>query len=230
MTRLQAVSRVLNEIRALQKDEAYNRRTILAMLEDKIKFLLSQKLGERGLYRESELYSHLRCFELEPDDIISCPLIEFRRCRTLMKSKHKLPELVDSKYFNNILSVTAIDGISLFQPISARDYINLQKRKYAKITRPVYIVSDGYLYIPDMDVEAVNLTLLTLRVEEIAEKSECSKEDCCKSYWDYPLINSDKLTESAIKDTIQECLSTFRSIPIDENPNKDSNIKSATIQ
>lgn len=230
MTRLQAVSRVLNEIRALQKDEAYSRRTILFMLEDKIKFLLSQKLGERGLYRESELYSHLRCFEMEKDDIVSCPLIEFRRCNTLMKSKEKLPELIDTKYFNNILSVNSIDGITLFQPISSRDYSNRHKRKFANINNPVYVVSDGYLYIPDLEVQAVDLTILTLRVEEIVNKSTCSKEDCCKSYWDYPLINSDKLSESAIKDTIQECLSTFRNVQIDENPNKDSNIKSSTIQ
>jgi len=230
VTRAQAVSRVVNEIRGLQKDEAPNRRTILQMLEDKTTFLLSQKVGDRSLYRESEIITHLKCFELEKDDLIKCEVVELRRCNTLMKSKYKLPDLISSRYGEAILNVTAIDGTKMFQQITAHEYATLKNRKYANIKRLLYLIHQGYLYIPDYEIQAVNLDILTLRVEEIVNISGCSKEDCCKSYWDYPLINSDKLAEAVIKEVIQEFIGTFKSIPIDENPNKDSNIKSSTIQ
>lgn len=229
-TRAQIVSRVSNELRLINKDEYFSRRAILSMLESKIKFLLSQKMGERNsLFRESQLYSTLECFELEKVEKIDCPIAEFKLCRTLMKSKHKIPELVDSKFYNNILSVTAIDSLTLFSPISLRDYATRKNRKYSNLQNLVYIEHGGYIYIPDYEVYAVNLDILTLRVEELLKKSKCSKEDCCKSYWDYPLINSDKLAEVAIGEVIQEVRGTFRSIQVDENPNKDSNIKSQTI-
>jgi len=229
-SRAQAVSRVVNELRSLNKDEYYSRRAILQMLEDKATFLLSQKLGDRSIYREQKIFTHLPCFELEKDDAIRCEIAELRRCDILMKSKHKLPEIIASRYGEGILNVTAIDGYSQFDQISARDYAALKNRKYASINNLVYLIKDGYLYIPNQEVLAVNLDILTLRVEDIVNISTCSKEDCCKSYWEYPLINSDKLAESVIREVIQEAVGTFRSIPIDENPNKDSNIKSSTVQ
>lgn len=226
ISRDKAVSRVVNELRSLNKDEYYSRRAILSMLEDKAVFLLSQKLGEKQLYRESQLYSHISCFELEKIDVIKCEHIEFRTCQTLMKSVEKLPEVVYSKYGSGILNVTSIDGLKLFASISARDYASLSKRKYTSTNNLYYIEKGGYIYIPNFEIQAVDLDVLTLRVEEIPKKSSCSKEDCCKSYWDYPLVNSDKFAESVMRETIQEAISTFRSIPIDENPDKDSNIKS----
>jgi len=227
-TRASAVSRVVNELRSLNKDDYFSRRAILKILEDKAQFLLAQKLSDRTIYREGKLFTYLPCFELELQEGIKCEVAELRRCAILMKSKEKLPEIISSKYGEGISNVTAIDGFTQFTQITSRDYSGLKNRKYRDLKNLKYLVKDGYLYIPDFEVEAVDLEILTLRLEEIPKKSRCSKEDCCKSYWDYPLINSDKLAESVIKDTIQECAATFRSITIDENPNKDSNIKSST--
>lgn len=228
ISREKAVSRVMNEIGSLNKDQYTNRRTILQMLEDKATFLLSQKLLDKSIFRESQIYTHLSCFELEKIDIISCPHIEFKTCQVLMKSKEKLPELIYSRYGAGILNVTSIDGLNSFTAINSRDYPNLKKRKYASSAGLYYIEKEGYIYIPNFEIYAVNLDLLTLRQEEVSEKSTCSKEDCCKSYWEYPLTNSDKLSEVVMREVIQEALSTFKSIRIDENPNKDSNIISKT--
>jgi len=227
-TRAQIVSRLSNELRAINKDEAYNRRTLLAMLEAKAIFLLAQRLGDRRLYRESAIFSTLKCFELEKVDIISCPFVEFRTCKTLMKSKLKLPELIYSNYGAGIINVTSIDNGTVFNQISFRDYTARKRRKYSHIEEPVYIEMAGYIYIPDHETYAIDLQPLTLRVEELADKSTCSTEDCCKSYWEYPFLNSDKLKELVFKETLQEAIGTFRSIPVDENPNLDSNIKSKT--
>lgn len=229
-TRLSEVSRVTNELRMLNKDEYFSRRAILKMLEDKISFLLSQKNGEKNLYREENLYSTLKCFELEKVDVVNCDIVEFRLCKTLMKSKQKLPDTISSKYFNNILSVTSVDWGNVFKPLTLREYSTKNKRKYSNISQLYYFVSDGYLYLPDFEVYAVNIELMTLRLEELVSKSSCSKEDCCKSYWEYPLIKSDKLAEAAVREVIQELAGTAKSIPKDENPNLDSNIKSKTTQ
>lgn len=229
-TRLIEVSRVMNELRMLNKDEYFSRRAILKMLEDKISFLLSQKNGEKNLYREENLFSTLKCFELEQVEVVDCDIVEFRLCKTLMKSKHKLPETISSKYFNNILSVTSVDWGQVFKPLTLREYSTKNKRKYSNLSQLYYFISDDYLYIPDFEVQAVNIELMTLRLEELVSKSNCSKDDCCKSYWEYPLIKSDKLAEAAVREVIQELLGTAKNIPKDENPNLDSNIKSKTTQ
>jgi len=230
-TRAREVSRVSNELKFLNKDSYYSRRAILGILEDKVKFLLSQKLGERNsLYRENELFSHIPCLELEKIESVKCDIVEFRTCKTLMVTKEELPSTVDSKFFNNILNVTSIDGQQLFTPMSTRDYILNSKRRYAHLSPLKYYRRGNKLYIPDHEVYAINVDLLTLEVEKIKDISTCSKEECCKSYWDYPLVNSDKLAEYAVREVIQELAGTVITIPTDENPNKDSNQKSATIQ
>lgn len=229
-TREKVVSRLVNELRSLNADEVYNRRTLLQILEDKARFLLAQKLQDRTLYRESQIFSHIKCFELEKVEFTKCKIAEFRNCKTIMRSKKKLPEIIASKFGEGILNVTSIEfGGQILTPMSLRDYASQKLRKYAHIPRYTYIVHDGYLYITDNEIYAVDLDILTLRTEQIDEISGCSEnKDCCKSYWEYPLVNSDKLAEAVYREALQEAVGTFRNIPVDENPNKDSNIKSKT--
>jgi len=228
-TRLKVVSRVSNELQTLNKDSYFSRRTILQVLEDKAVFLLSQKTADRTLYKESEIFTHLKCFELESIDTVKCEIAELRLCKSIMKSKYRLPDLISSRYGDGILNVTSIDSGVLFHPISLRDYVLSKNRKYSYVKRYVFIVHDGFLYIPEFEVQAVNLDILTMRTEIVDELSACSKE-CCKSYWDYPFTNSDKLSEAVMRETLEEIFRTVKSIPVDENPNLDSNIKSATTQ
>ena len=213
------VSKVINSYRLLTKDGHISRRYVLKLLRDVSKNLLSKKLMDRTLALESNLYTKLECLEFEKVDMVKCPIIEFRMCRTLMKSKCKLPDPIFSRLGASITEIVSLDGMYELKLISAEQYRRNQKRKYS-IDGEVYIylAEDGHLYIPDEEIYSLNVTFMTLFPEEADECSEC-KKDNCKSGWDYPFIGSDKLDDVVFKEVLQILGSTYKATQEDQNPN-----------
>jgi hypothetical protein len=216
-----AVSRVLNSLNLLSKDMRISRRYILNTLRDKASFLIAQKLGERSLIKEDNIYTTINCFELERIESIKCDIIEFRRCKTIMKSKKKLPKLINSRIGNSLKEVTSVDDEIDFKATTPAQYRRDKERTFSDYV--YYYVKDGYLYILEEEILSVNLYLITLETDKASEVSSCSEEDC-RSLWDYDFTVPDKLLESVFTDTIREISMKFQ-IPTDENPNLNSNEK-----
>lgn len=216
MNNKEFVSRVLNGLKSLSKDSMISRRFILKVGQEKAKFFISQKAGENSIYRENNLLSSLNCFELKKVSIIDCPIIEFRTCKQLMRSKKKLPELIYSKYGSSVKEVTSLDGEYLIKPITPAQY-RLNKQRKDNSRDLYFYIKDNYLYIPDTEVEVVNISLITLDLFELDELSSCG-EGNCKSAWDYEFICSDKLMEVVISETIKE-VALSKQVQEDQNPN-----------
>lgn len=210
------VSRIQSLLKGTSKDGRISRRLILKTAESKTKFLIAQKLNDRSLYREQNLYQTISCIELIDQDIIRCPIIEFKSCRGLKRSKLKLPELVHSKYGTSLKEVTSIDGQYSFEPITPTQY-RLNKKRTLKTKTDYFYVQDGYLYLPDSEVEMVDIIVLTTDLYDLEQCSSCS-ENKCKSAWDFEFICPDKLLEVVIQETIKE-LSLNKQIREDVNPN-----------
>lgn len=219
MTFAEAVDKIINSLKLLNKDERISRRFVLKVLKDTSANLISQKLLDRTLGREINLYSKINCFEFEKQDVRSCNLVEFRRCKVLMKSKKKLPKLIYSRFGSSIKDVTSLDGIFDFTIVTPEQYRRNLRRMYS-VSSDVYfyVDSDNYAYIPDKEILTVDLTLLTVDTDEVDECSSC-KEDSCKSGWNYEFIVPNKLEQAVFKDALQTISSTFRNIVPDENPN-----------
>ncbi len=225
MTNGELVSIIWNDLRTKNKDEHLSRRHVLNVAKKYAKKFISQKLKDGTLFREDSLLTDLRCFELEKDDIVRCDIVEFKRCISLMKSKKKIPELINSIYGESIHSVTSING-QFFTRTSLEDFEALKYTKFPDLKRYLYYVRDGYLYLPNSEVEVVDLLILTQSPEDADEASGCSDCDECESIWDKDFICPDKHEDDAITLTLQELSSTWRSITPDENPDKDANIRS----
>ena len=220
MTNGEITSRIASTLKSNTKDGRISRRLILKTAQSKATFLISQKLNDRSLYRESNIYTELSCVEMIDQDIVKCPIIEFRRCKSLKRSKKKLPELINSKYGHSLKEVTSIDGEFVFKPITATQY-RLNKERTQKSNDNFFYVKNGYLYLPDSEVEMVNLYLITIDLYEVDQCSECS-ENKCQSAWDKLFVCPDKLIEVVIQETLKE-ISTIKQIQEDVNPNLDSN-------
>lgn len=226
MTNSKIVSRVLNGIKALGKDDRISKRYILNIAKQKAEYYISTKLADRSLYKEDNLYTTIECFELEKINIIKCDIIEFRTCKSIMKSKKKIPGLVYSKYGNSLKEVTSVDDSKDFIATTPRQYRKDKERQGSEEAIRFY-VKDDYLYLLDTEVEVVNLYLLTQDTEKVEEICSCSKEEC-KSLWDYEFVCPSKMTKIVIEETIQEIFSSKQVTP-DTNPNMDNNQKGKTV-
>ncbi len=230
-TNREFVSRVVNNLKAITKDDHISRRFILNTGKIKAAFLMSQKLDEMTLFREDGILSHIECFPLENIKTIDCCVVEFRYCRSVMQSINKIPEGIFGKNGSGILLVSSIDGEKRFDYISPRGYIDLQKRKYVINKNSYYTIKDGRIILPDSEVEMVNVTMFMLNKWELQEVSECCDTSTkCKSRWDYEFVCPDRFLDLVAKDTLQEIASIYRTSVQDENPNLDSNQKTQTTQ
>ena len=229
MTNAEFVSRVINGLNALNKDDHISRRYILRIGQNKSKFYISQKLLDKSLFKEDNLFRYINCFKLETEDRIKCGIYEFARCESLMKSSKKIPSVVYSKYGPSILSITSIDGATRFEPTTMSAFSLFKDRhnssKFKNRTR-FYYIKDGRIYLPDSEVEMVNIVYIPFQEIDSKSVSECGDDntDSCKSAWDMEFIVPDKLSEQVITETINEVLGTKRILE-DENPNLNQNSK-----
>lgn len=227
MTNAEVVSRITNGYKFLSKDARRSKRYILRVAERHAEMLISHKLQDKSLFRESNMWSSINCFELERKDTYSCGVIEFQSCNKVMKSKKKLSDLIFSRYGGGIRAVAPIDFMSQeeFRP-STLDQFKRNKRRLSlqEDDTDFFFIKDGYVYIPDSDVRAVSLELIVVNTFNLSNlDSEFAKD--CRSAWEYEFKCPSKLLDPLFKMVREEIGMTLQ-IPEDENPNMDSNIKS----
>lgn len=222
-TNLDFVSRVSAGLNALDKDSRIPKRYILNLGREKAEFFLSQKLNDRSIFREDNLYTTIDCVELKAQEVVRCEILEFRRCKSIMKSKNKLPKLIYSRYGSSLKEVTTADDEREFKYTTPSQYRrDLQRSE--KEDCIYYYVKDDYLYLIDTEIQLVNLYLITTQLENAAKVSSCGEVNECKSLWEYGFVVPDKMGEIVIAETIKE-LSLKKQIPADEAPNMNSNDK-----
>lgn len=220
MTNKEAVSKIINSFKLLNKDERVSRRYVLRLLRGASKNLISQKLLDRTISEEQNLYSKIECFEFEKVDVVSCPILEFRKCDTLMRSKKPLPELVFSRNGASIKEVVSVDDLTEVYLTTPDQYRRDRKRRYYhSIDTYIYIDTDNYAYIVDKAIYAVNITILTIKTDEVEEASSCSDNISCKSGWEYEFIVPDKLEDTIFKEVLQILSSPYLARRADQNPN-----------
>lgn len=225
MTYKEIVSRIQNSLNTLAKDTFIPRRFILSVFKSKAEFLMAQKLYDKTLYRETNLFKWINCVTMIEDDIVKCDKIEFKRCHSLMKSKKKLPKLLWSRYGASVFLITNIDGTKEYKLVSQAEYINLVNRRNSEkfLGKYAILYPDNYLYIPDSEVRSVNVLVYTLD-EKADETTDCKDCEECKSYWDTEIEISDKIREVVIQETLKEITLRLQ-VPKDELDNLNANEK-----
>lgn len=220
MKNSEVISRVVNSIKALNKDEHISKRYVLSVLRSKARLLMLNNMHTQELLRNSDLFRTLTCFGLKREDVFRCPIVEFKTCKTLMKSKKRLPEMLGGKFGAFVVSVDSLDGEKQFLPTTLRMYKLNKDRVYAKyVDGYFYYIQDGYLYIPDVEVEAVNITIIGINEDEMEGLSECDTYGDCGSVYDAEFICPDKLIDLVVTEATSEIMSTWRRIVEDDNPN-----------
>jgi len=207
------VDLIIVQIKSNNVDEVPPRRFILKSARAITTTLISQKLLERTLSREISLYTTVDCVEFEKSERIKCPIVDLRRCNTLMKSKKPIPAPIFSRLGASIKNIRSIDDSFSFT-ISYQEVLrNAKNRKYKYDEDiAIYLGSDGHLYIPDNEIYLLSLDVLTLFTED------CDCEDGCKSAWDYEFIVPDRFLMNVVDLTSQKLL-TYKQLPADQNPN-----------
>lgn len=221
MTNKEFVARVKGQLNMLNKDSDINGRFILHTGQSIATSYLSMRLRDRSLYRQDNLFKPITCVEFERVDTFTCGIVEFRSCKTLMRSKKRVPKLIYSRYGASIRDVTSIDNIFQFKQSTLSQY-RIDSARQGFSDYEYYYIKDGYIYIPDSDIEVGEIDVISIDQYELSQISGC--DDDCSSAWEHEFIITSDLLNQVIRETVQEVYMKLQ-IPIDENPNLNSNEK-----
>ena len=153
-----SISRVRNLVKAVREDAFLTDRLIYSLVLKYGKMLIRRQDNENKIMRFQSLFETLPCVELvEVDKIEACCGGIKSNCK-IMRTKDKLPTVLEGAYGPLFRNITSIDGSVLIYktyPSTYTSMFNTPNFKYNKTKYYWYL--DGYLYFPNIDWESVRV-------------------------------------------------------------------------
>ena len=219
------VSLLTNGFQWINKDERKSKRWLL--VEASIHAATYMAQHQKDIFRDSSLFTTIECFPMKPDNVVNCDIVQFRKCEKLMKSVNKLPETIGGKMGGSLVKVYNLDYTEEFRATTLMDWQKMRKRKNFDLLPSKNFAFDlgGHLFIPNSEVERVNIIIITTDPEATFAGDCCG----CESVWEKEFKCPDKYLQ-AVLIAIRQSAGLTEQVQVDENPNMDENIKSRTIQ
>jgi hypothetical protein len=205
----EAISRVRNTLKAAKEDPFLTDRTIYFLLTKYGQTLLKREDNQFKLMKISSIFQVLPYLELIDVDKVEAGCIGVYSGCYFKRSKEKLPTILNGTFGPIIRTVSSIDGtIELFRT-DPGTWVSMTKTTTFKYNRNIYFwYLDGYLYIPNVDWDAV-------RMEAIFEGQvdTCTTDDCLIKQ-DQPLPFPEYLFSEIEQYTVKELTITMQ-VPTD---------------
>lgn len=217
----QAISDIINDLKAYNLDDQFSYRFIGSKLKGNIENFLKQDSVDRNILKINELWKPINNIEMiDLPEQYTNGLYE--SVSTIKRSLLQIPQVYTSKY-GNLIKIVNINNTLEYKQIKSFEYKDYKNREYASSKFKYYWIEDDYLYIPDSQVEEVKGFGLFKDSQE-ADKFN-GKVDCCYKPLDSILLVPDYIIQIAKDQTVNVLASVNKRIVEDENPNLNSNIK-----
>lgn len=172
----EVVSGIKNTFKAVKQDAAgLSDRYVYSRVMKYGKTLMRRQDNLNRILKYNSIWKPLDCVELESIDRASCGCI-ISGC-TILRSKNKLPKLIDGYWGPLIRFVASIDQSQELKPTTPIEYEKMLKQKNFKFNKTKYYwFLDGYLYFPNIDWDAV--TLECIPEGDISSYNNNHTKDC----------------------------------------------------
>lgn len=221
MTIRQFSSAVIEGLNSSNLDDYISEEYLYNIGLSTAKLLIKRETDSRKLFKMTSLFrSHPGCIEMETVNANSC--FQDLSCKTIQKSIERLPEIFLTN-FGSLIQVFSPNGDVEYKEMSPVQYRNLSFKKYKPRTVKYFWISDGYLYIPDSSVEAVNASYLAFNFGD-EDYLSSSSDSPCSSFLESEFPMPGYMESTVIQQTIELVFNRKRINP-DENPNLNNNEK-----
>jgi len=205
----EAISRVRNTLKAVKEDPFLTDRQIYFLLTKYAKTLIKREDNQFRLMKMSQIFKVLPYVELIDVDKVEAGCVGVYSGCYFKRSKDKLPTILDGMFGPLIRTASSIDGgIEMFRT-DPGTWISITKSttyKYNK--RPYFWYLNGYIYVPNVDWDA-------MRIEAIFENDvpTCDSDECMIMQ-DQPLNIPEYLFSEAEQFVLKE-LTVTTQLPMD---------------
>jgi len=156
-----ATSRIRGVLKAVKEDPFLTDRFLYSLIQKYGKAVIRRQDNEGKLKSFTSLFETIPCVELIEVDKVEACCIGVRTGCTFRRSKDKLPAIVEGSSGPIIRAVTTLDQSQRLNETYPSTYANMTKSTNFKYNKHKYFwYIDGYLYIPDVEWDAVRLVAL----------------------------------------------------------------------
>lgn len=152
------VSRVRNIVKGVKEDAFLTDRFLYSLILKYAKLLIRRQDNENKIMRFQSLFEVLPCVELiEVDKIEACCGGIKSGCK-IMRTKEKLPTILEGAYGPLFRTVSSIDGsIEMFRTYPTTFSAMSQSTNFKYNRNKYYWYLNGYLYFPNIGWESVRV-------------------------------------------------------------------------
>lgn len=212
------ISRVRNQIKAVNHDSFVTDRMIYSFLIKNAKWLMRREDRSNKLMTFASAIQTMDFVELiDVDKVEACCTGIKSNCK-IKRTKDKLPIFMQGYYGPLIRSITSLDGSERVQPINPVSYIPLANSKNFKYNKYKYFwYLNDYLYFPDLEWDAVRIEGI---FEDDISRWTC-EEDNCKQRQDQNFNIPDYLFAELETMALKDFMAMYQ-IPMDQANDKQS--------
>jgi hypothetical protein len=215
----EVVSRVRNQIKAVNQDSFITDRFIYSVVLKHGKWLMKREDSKNKLLSFNSIFQTLDFVELIEIDKVEAQCSGIRSGVTIKRTKEKLPTFLQGYWGPLIRNITSLDGSVELMPTNPSTYLNQQKSKASKYnTTKYYWFLNDYIYFPDLEWDAVRIDGV---FEDDISAYNCSTTDKCISRQRQPINIPDYLHGEMEAQVIKD-LTLMYQLPVDATPDKQN--------
>lgn len=154
----ESISRIRNVFKLVNEDAFLTDRFIYGLLLKYSKALIKRQDVENKLMQYDSLFETLPYVELVEVDKIEANCAKVKTGCKIMRTKNKLPKLMNGLNGPILRTISPIDGSDVFQQCLVAVYVAMTQSTNFKYNKTHYFwYKNGYLYFPDIIWDAVSV-------------------------------------------------------------------------
>jgi hypothetical protein len=217
----ESISRVRNLVKAAKQDAFMTDRFIYSLIVKYAKLLIKRQDNLNIRLKFASLFRTLPCVQLvETNKIEACCGSLPDSCK-IMRTKEKIPLPFEGSYGPFIRTVASIDGSTEVYRTQPSAFVSMTKTSAFKYNKQKYYwYMNGYLYLPNIEWEAVMLEGI---FQDDISIFTCNDTDVCGIRQNQVLPIPDDLFAEVEKQVMQD-LAMELQVPVDTNISDKQNI------
>jgi len=204
----EAISRVRNTLKAVKEDPFFTDRIIYYSIIKYGKTLLKREDNQYRLMRIGSIFSVLPMMELIDVDKVEAGCMGVQSGCYFKRTKERLPDIFDGLFGPIIRTVSSIDSsIEVYRTDPGTWTSRSKSTSFKYNKRPYFWYLDGYIYLPNVDWDAI-------RVEAVFDDDispfQCDEDKKCMVRQDQPLPFPEYLFSEIEQMVLQEFTTTMK--------------------
>lgn len=220
-TNREIISDIRGTLNAANVDGWIPSALIYSKLSDVSSLFIKREADNMQLFRYAELWTTVNCLEMEEMPLIQCCNLNIPNCKTVMRSKEKLPKMYSTR-FGYLITVSSVDYDRNYKPTTPQDFKYTTSRRFPDPRIRYFWIENDYLVIPNSMVSRVNITIMAPDKAEALKLNSCddSPEKDCLNFMDQEFVAPAHLLDDIKTYATQKLLPRTQVQP-DEYPNKN---------